>query len=112
MRIKPLTGQILVRKLAPEDKTTGGLFIPDIAQEDERATFDGKLYAPKKKPFKAVVVRIGPWRKTRNGYGIMPPFGVGATVICSPYSSQQVSRDLGGLALVDSNDVLAIAQEA
>lgn len=103
MKIRPLTGQVLVQALRPDDKTESGLFIPDIAQESVRGE--------KAKPFKALVLALGPWKKTKNGYGILPDFGIGHTVLCTPYAGQKLSRNIGErYQLVRSEDVLAVVE--
>lgn len=100
MKIRPLTGQVLVRVLKPDYRTETGLYIPDIAQ--------GASRGEKQQPFKAVVIALGPWKKNKKGYGFLPDFGVGQTVICTPYSGQKLSWDVSGVyQLVRSEDVLA-----
>lgn len=102
MNIKPLRGQVLVRVIPPDLTTHTGLFIPDIANDVPHGS------GRKQHPFKAVVVAMGPWKQTKNGYGILPDFGIGSTVICTPYAGQKLSRDIGErLQLVKSEDVLA-----
>lgn len=104
MRIRPLTGQVLIELLPPDDKTTGGLFLPDIAQDPQRGE--------KAKPIKGLVVEMGAWRTTRNGFGILPPFGIGAKVLCTPYSGQKVDHAINNqLFLVDSDNVLAVLSD-
>lgn len=103
MRIRPLTGQILVEVLPPDDKTASGLFLPDVAHDRQQGE--------KAKPFKGLVVEMGPWKKTKNGFGILPEFGIGHRVLCSPYAGTQIGRHLGErLQLVRTEDVLAIIE--
>jgi len=52
MRIRPLHERILAKRVAEEDKTKGGLFIPDSAKE---------------KPLEALVVSIGSGKVLENG---------------------------------------------
>lgn len=47
MKLKPLNDRVLVKRLESEEKTAGGLFIPDTAKE---------------KPSKGQVVAAGPWQ--------------------------------------------------
>lgn len=105
MKIRPLPGQVLVRALPPEDKTYGGLFLPDIAHDP--------AVGDKAKPFKALVLAIGPWKKTKQGFGILPEFGIGHTVLCTPYAGVKLGRHLGErMQLVRSEDVLAVVETA
>lgn len=103
MNVKPLTGQVLVEVLPPEDKTLGGLFIPDVAQSSPRGE--------KARPFKALVVAIGAWRKTKQGFAVLPEFGIGAQILCTPYAGTKLSRNIGErYQLVKVTDVLAIVE--
>lgn len=102
MNIRPLTGQVLVRMLPREYQTDKGLFLPDIAFEVQHGA------GTKKQPFKAVVVALGPWKKTNQGFGVLPDFGIGQTVICTPYSGTPLTRDIGEhLQLVRFEDIIA-----
>lgn len=103
-QLRPLPQQIIVEALPPEDKTTGGLFLPDIAKEAPQGQ--------KKRPFKARVVGISQaFRKTKNGFGILPEFGVGALVLCTPYSGQKILYGNQTLYSVKETDVLAVLEE-
>lgn len=103
MNIKPLTGQILVRALPPEDRTASGLLLPESAQVADRGE--------KARPFKAIVMAIGPWRRTKQGFGVLPEFGIGHCVLCTPYAGTKLNRNLGErLQLVRSEDVLALVE--
>lgn len=86
-KIRPLTGQVLIEVLPPDDKTHGGLFLPDIAHE--------RIQGEKAKPIKGRVIAIGPWRKVKSGACVLPDFGIGALVICSPYLGVKLGRNLG-----------------
>lgn len=103
MAVKPLTDQVLVEVLPPDTMTHGGISLPEIC-------WDGS--PEKKPPFKAVVLAIGPWRKTKQGFAVLPPFGVGAKVLCSAYRGTQLTRNIGErYRLVKSDDVLAVVDE-
>lgn len=103
MKIRPLTNQVLIQVLPPEDKTHGGLFLPDVAQSSP--------HGEKARPFKGLVLAIGPWRKTKNGFSILPDFRIGETVICTPYAGQPLSRNVGErYQLVQVDDVLATVE--
>lgn len=101
--IKPLTGQILVKVLPPDPTTAGGLVLPDIAHDTPRGE--------KAKAFKALVVAMGPWKRTKQGYGILPDFGLNAVVLCTPYRGTKLGRTLGErLQMVNFEDVLAVVE--
>lgn len=101
--IRPLTGQVLVQLTPTEQTTSGGLYLPDIAHDTPRGE--------KAKAFKGVVIAMGPWKQTRQGYGILPDFGIGHTVLCTPYRGTKIGRHLGErMQLVRSEDVLAVVE--
>lgn len=108
MRIRPLTGQVLVEVESSATRSTGGIILSDrplSAEQVQEASRD-----PQKPVAMAGVVRaIGPWPKLRNGMVLMPEFGVGARVLLNPWRGQEMRRGLGErLRLVRSEDVLAI----
>lgn len=103
MQIRPLTGQVLIQVLPSETQTETGLHLPDVAQDAPKGE--------KQRPFKGLVLAIGPWRKTRQGFGVLPDFRIGQTVVCTPYRGTKLSRNIGErYQLVDANDVLAIVE--
>ena len=98
-----MAGHALVEILPPEDKTAAGLFIPDSAQSS--------LQGERQKPFKCLVLGMGAWKKTKQGFSVLPDFGIGHRVICSPYSGQKLSHNISDrLLLVRFDDVLALIQ--
>lgn len=99
--LRPLTGQILLEILPPEETTNGGIHIPETSR-------DG---APdeKKSVLKGIVRAMGPWKKTKKGFGILPDFGIGAKVVVSPYRGTQVGKYVAErYRLVKSDDILAV----
>lgn len=102
-RIRPLRGQVLVRLLPHDLTTTGGLHLPDVAI----------LAASGEKEFprKAVVLAVGEWRKTKQGFHILPDFHIGQRVLVSEYDGTKLTRNIGEeFRLVKVDDVLAIVE--
>lgn len=103
MKVRPLTGQVLIEVLPPDAKTDGGLFIPDVAQTSPRGE--------KGRPFKARVLSVGPWRKTRKGLSVLPDVHAGNEVLVSFYGGQKLSYGTNEkLMLVKADDLLAIVE--
>jgi len=99
--IKPLTGQVCIQLLPADEKTDGGLFLPDVAQDTPRGE--------KARPRKGLVICSGPWRKTKAGFCILPDFRPGDTVLVSEYLGTKLTRAIGeNLRLCRVDDVLAI----
>lgn len=99
--IRPLTNQALIEVLPNETQTHSGLFIPDQAKAGERGE--------KKAPFKGLVVAVGKWKTTRLGFSVLPEIQPGQKVLCSAYSGQALTRNIGErYRLVRVDDVLAV----
>lgn len=99
VRIRPLKGQVLIQVLPRETQTETGIELPDIAFDPDRGE--------KQKPFKGRVVAMGKWKETKQGFGILPDFGVGSVVLCNPYAGTKLARTLQDLLLVSFEDVIA-----
>ena len=105
--LKPLRGQVLINLLPPDQKTSGGLFLPDIAQSAEAGS--------KAFPRKGRVEAVGVWKSIeRDGqtFHILPDFKPGDVVILSDYAGTKLTRGIGEtLRLCRVDDVLAILEE-
>jgi chaperonin GroES len=93
MKIRPLQDRILVRRVDEEEKTAGGIIIPDTAKE---------------KPQEAIVVAAGPGRVTDEGKTIPMEVSVGNRVLVGKYSGTEVNIDGEEHVIIRQDDVLAI----
>ncbi|MDR3013384.1 MAG: co-chaperone GroES [Chitinispirillales bacterium] len=93
MNVKPLADRILVKALDAEEKTAGGLYIPDNAKE---------------KPQKGEVVAVGPGKIAENGTKIEMSLKTGDKVLYGKYSGTEVSVDGAEFLIMRESDVLAI----
>jgi chaperonin GroES len=93
MNVKPLADRVLVRPLDAEEKTAGGLFIPDNAKE---------------KPQKGEVAAVGQGRTADNGTKIEPALKVGDKILYGKYSGTEVSIDGADFLIMKESDVLAV----
>lgn len=99
--IRPLTGQVLIQLLPPDEKTFSGLFLPDIAHD--------RIQGDKAKPRKGVVLAVGPWKKVKSGHALLPDCRPGDTVLLSEYAGTKLTRHIGeNLRLCRADDVLAV----
>jgi co-chaperonin GroES (HSP10) len=97
LRVRPLTGQVLVELLPPPRQTDSGLFIPESKH-------------PKQE--QAIVKKIGPWRKNKSGMAVLPEFGIGARVIIAAESGTKARGEIGQmLKLVRVEHVRAVLTE-
>jgi chaperonin GroES len=93
MKLRPLQDRILIRRVEPEAKTTGGIFIPDTAQE---------------KPMEGEVVAVGPGARDENGK--LHPLDVrsGDRVLFGKWSGTEVKLDGEDLMIMTESDVMGI----
>lgn len=108
MRIKPLTGQVLIRILPRDTRSAGGIELPQrhLSPEEVQDTHRDPRPPP---PEQGIVEAIGPWPALKNGLRLLPPFQVGARVIVGHHAGQQLSRHINErLRLVNYEDVLAV----
>ncbi|HHU32505.1 MAG: co-chaperone GroES [Zhaonellaceae bacterium] len=91
--IKPLADRVVVKVISAEEKTKGGIVLPDTAKE---------------KPQVAEVVAVGPGRILDNGNRLAPEVKVGDKVIFSKYSGTEVKIDGVEYLILRESDILAI----
>jgi chaperonin GroES len=93
MNVKPLADRIIIRPLEAEQKTAGGIIIPDNAKE---------------KPQKGEVVAVGPGKVSDGGQKIDMSLKNGDKVLYGKYSGTEVSIDGQEYLIMKESDVLAI----
>ena len=95
MRLRPLQDRVLIRRVEPEAKTAGGIFIPDTAQE---------------KPSEGEVVAAG--RGVRDEEGKLHPLDVksGDRVLFGKWSSTEVKLDGEDLMIMKESDIMGIVE--
>lgn len=93
MKIKPLADRVIIRPLEPEQKTAGGIIIPDAAKE---------------KPQKGEVVAVGPGKIADSGQKIEMNVKNGDKVLYGKYSGTEVSIEGADYLILKESDILAI----
>jgi chaperonin GroES len=91
MKFKPLRDRVFVRYSSEEEKTSGGLFIPDTAKE---------------KPQRGTVVAVGPGRITDDGKLQPVEVKVGDTILFEKYSGSKISIDEEEYLIIREEDIL------
>ena len=96
MRFRPLHDRVLVRRVESEQKTAGGIIIPDTAQE---------------KPMEGQVVAVGAGRV--NDDGKVTPLDVkeGNRVIFGKWSGTEVKIDGEELLIMKESDIMGIVED-
>ncbi|HIB58431.1 MAG TPA: co-chaperone GroES [Candidatus Marinimicrobia bacterium] len=93
MKVKPLSDRIVVRQADAEEMSSGGIILPDTAQE---------------KPQQGKVMSIGPGKIAENGELIKMSLKVGDRVLYGKYSGTEVTIDGEEYVFMRESDILAI----
>jgi chaperonin GroES len=91
--IRPLNDRILVKRVEAEQKTRGGIIIPDSAKE---------------KPAEAVVVAVGPGAVRDDGGRREPHVKAGDRVLFGKYDGAEIKIDGEAMLILRERDVLAV----
>ncbi len=93
MKFRPLHDRVVVRRLEGEEKTKGGIIIPDTAKE---------------KPQEGEVIAVGPG--ARNEAGALTPLDVraGDKILFGKWSGTEVKIDGDELLIMKENDIMGI----
>ncbi len=97
MAIQPLGDRILVKSLDAEEKSSGGIILPDTAKE---------------KPQEGKVVAVGKGRLLEDGTVKPLEVRVGDTVLFAKYSGTEVSHKDEELLILREEDILAVVKES
>jgi len=92
VKLKPLADRIVVRPLEKDDKTRGGIILPDTAKE---------------KPQEGEVVAVGPGRLSDDGKRVAMEVKVGDIIIYAKYGGTEIKIDDEKLMILRESDVLA-----
>jgi chaperonin GroES len=95
MKIRPLADRILVKRMDEEEKTKGGIIIPDTAKE---------------KPQEAKVVAVGRGKVADDGKLIAPSVKKGDRVLFSKYSGSEVTIEGEEHLIIREDDVLGVIE--
>ena len=93
MKLKPLSDHVVIKPLEAEEKTAGGILLPDTAKE---------------KSTRGEVIAVGSGRVLPNGRVIKPAVSAGDIVLYSKYAGSEIKVDGKELKIVQENEILAI----
>ena len=93
MQIRPLHDRVLVRRLGSEEKTAGGIIIPDTAQE---------------KPQEGKVISTGPGLRDEDGKYIKLDVKKGDRVLYGKWSGTEVKIDGKDLLIMKESDIMGV----
>jgi chaperonin GroES len=93
MKIKPLADRVVIKPSPAEEKTKGGIILPDTAKE---------------KPVIGEVVAVGPGKVTDDGKKVAPEVKVGDKVLYGKYSGTEVTVEGDEYLIMREADIFAI----
>ncbi|WP_258360972.1 co-chaperone GroES [Moorella sulfitireducens (nom. illeg.)] len=94
--LKPLADRVVLKVLTGEEKTQGGIVLPDTAKE---------------KPQEGEVVAVGPGKILENGTRVAPEVKVGDIVVFAKYSGTEVKFEGQEYLIIRDSDILAIKEK-
>src|ERR1700739_4994803 len=96
MKFRPLHDRVVVKQIEAEDKTTGGIIIPDTAKE---------------KPSQGEIVAVGPGGRDEAGRVIPIDLKVGDLVLVGKWSGTEVKIDVAELLIIKESDIMGVVIE-
>ena len=96
MKIRPLQDRILVKRLKEEEKTKGGIIIPDSAKE---------------KPSEGIVVAVGKGKVLENGTKVSLDVKKGDRVLFSKYGGTEVKIEGEEHLIMREDDILGVVEK-
>ena len=96
MNLKPLHDRVLVERVDQEDKTKGGIIIPDTAQE---------------KPMEGKVLAAGSGARNENGQVVALDVNKGDRILFGKWSGTEVKVDGKDLLIMKESDIMGIIEK-
>jgi chaperonin GroES len=95
MKFRPLHDRVVVKRIDPEEKTRGGIIIPDTAKE---------------KPQEGEVVAVGPGARDEAGKLIALDLKPGDRVLFGKWSGTEVKLDGADLLIMKESDIMGVVE--
>ena len=95
MKFRPLHDRVVIRRLNAEEKTSGGIIIPDTAQE---------------KPTEGEVVAVGPGARNEQGQIVTLDVKAGDRILFGKWSGTEVKLDGEELLIMKESDIMGIVE--
>ncbi|MCC2671425.1 MAG: co-chaperone GroES [Armatimonadetes bacterium] len=96
MKIRPLGDKVVVKASTAEERTAGGIVLPDAARE---------------RPQQGKVVAVGPGRVLENGSRAPMAVKEGDTVVYSKYGGNEIKLDGEELLILDQDSIYAVQED-
>ena len=96
MTIRPLQDRVIIKRVKEEEKSKGGIIIPDTAQE---------------KPMQGEVLAVGPGARSDKGELVVPDVKAGDRVLFGKWSGTEVKLDGEELLIMKEADIMGVLEE-
>ena len=93
LKFRPLHDRVVVKRIEAEDKTAGGIIIPDTAKE---------------KPMQGEIVAVGPGGRDENGKLVPIDVKAGDKVLFGKWSGTEVKLDGEELLIMKESDIMGV----
>jgi chaperonin GroES len=97
MKFRPLHDRVVVRRIEAEEKTAGGIIIPDTAKE---------------KPQEGEIVAVGPGARDESGKIVSLDVQAGDRVLFGKWSGTEVRIDGQDLLIMKENDIMGVIEQS
>ena len=97
MAFRPLHDRVLLKRIEQEDKTRGGIIIPDTAKE---------------KPMQGEVIAVGPGAKSEDGTVTPLDVKVGDRVLYGKFAGTEISIDNEDYLVLRESDIMGILEDS
>ena len=97
MKFRPLHDRVVIRRIEGEEKTKGGIIIPDTAKE---------------KPQEGEVIAVGPGARDENGKLVPLDLKAGDRVLFGKWSGSEVNIDGEDLLIMKESDIMGVIEGA
>ena len=95
MKFRPLHDRVVLRRITADEKSTGGIIIPDTVKE---------------KPMEGEVVAVGSGARNEQGQIIAPDVKVGDRVLFGKWSGTEVRLDGEELLIMNESDIMGVIE--
>ncbi|MBN2107600.1 MAG: co-chaperone GroES [Deltaproteobacteria bacterium] len=96
MKIRPLQDRIIIKRMEGEEKTKGGIIIPDSAKE---------------KPMEGKVVAVGPGKLNDKGTRVAPEVKAGDIILFGKYAGTEIKIDGEEHLILREDDIMGIIEK-
>jgi chaperonin GroES len=96
MKIRPLADKVLVQRVEAENKTAGGIVLPDTAKE---------------KPQRGKIIAVGEGKLSDDGSRQKPQVKKGDTVLFTSYAGSEIKIDGKEYLIMTESDIMAVIED-